>query len=56
MLTKGKMINELKKIGIRKGDKDGAVVCLEALQTHQVTALYFKHIVNKESNNEQAEV
>lgn len=44
MLTKGKMIKELKeKAGIRKADKDGATVQLEHLKTHQVTNLYYQH-------------
>jgi hypothetical protein len=47
MLTKGKMINELKKIGIRMGEKNGAAVGLSHLKTPQVTELYYKNIVNK---------
>jgi hypothetical protein len=43
MLTKGKMIKQLKKIGVRTGDKDGALVALEHLKTFQVTDLYYKH-------------
>lgn len=46
MLTKGKMINALKKVGIRTGDKGDAVVNLSHLKTAQVIALYFQHCVN----------
>ena len=46
MLTKGKMINELKKTGIRTGEKNGAAVGLSHLKMAQVTALYFQHCVN----------
>lgn len=42
-MTKGKMINALKAIGVRKGDKEGFTVCLEQLKTHQVVNLYFKY-------------
>lgn len=48
MLTKGKMINELKKAGIRIGDKNGVDVSLSHLKTAQVTELYYQHIANKE--------
>lgn len=48
MLTKGKMINELKKVGIRTGEKAGAAVGLSHLKTAQVTELYYQHIANKE--------
>lgn len=43
MLSKGKMISELKKNGIRKGDKNGARVSLEHLKTFQVIELYYNH-------------
>ncbi len=43
MLTKGKMIKELKKAGIRKGDKDGSTVQLEHLKAYQVTNLYYQY-------------
>lgn len=46
MLTKGKMINELKKTGIRTGEKNGAAVGLSHLKTPQVTELYYQHCVN----------
>lgn len=45
MLTKGKMINELKKAGIRTGDKDGAAVGLSHLKSYQITNLYYQHCV-----------
>ena len=43
MLTKGVMIKELKKNGIRSGDKNGARVKLEHLKTPDVTKLYFTY-------------
>ena len=43
MLTKGKMIKNLKERGIRKGDKDGAMVSLEHLKTFQVINLYYQY-------------
>ena len=43
MLTKGKMITELKKIGIRSGDKNGAMVGLSHLKSYQVAELYYQH-------------
>lgn len=44
MLTKGKMIKELKeKANIRKADKDGATVQLEHLKAYQVTSLYYQY-------------
>lgn len=43
MLTKGKMIQELKKVGIRKGDKEGSTVRLEHLKTPDVVNLYFQY-------------
>ena len=43
MLTKGVMIKELKKNGVRSGDKGGAKVKLEHLKTADVTKLYFAH-------------
>ena len=46
MLTKGKMVKALKEIGIRKGDKNGALVQLEHLKTYQVINLYYQHCVN----------
>ena len=44
MLTKGVMIKALKSKGIRRGEKDGAIVPLEHLKTFAVTKLYFEHI------------
>ena len=46
MLTKGKMVNELKKAGIRTGDKNGAAVGLSHLKTAQIIALYYQHCAN----------
>ena len=43
MLTKGTMIKELKKNGIRRGDKNGAIVKLEHLKTFEVIKLYFTY-------------
>jgi hypothetical protein len=43
MLSKGKMISALKKVGIRKGDKNGAEVKLEHLKTPEITTLYFTY-------------
>ena len=47
MLTKGKMIKELHKMGIRSGDKNGAIVKLSHLKTHQIIALYYEHCVEQ---------
>jgi hypothetical protein len=43
MLTKGFMIGELKKIGIRTGDKNGSKVKLEHLKSFAITELYYRH-------------
>lgn len=43
IMTKGKMIKELKAKGVRSGDKDGAKVSLEHLKTHQIVTLYYTH-------------
>ena len=48
MLTKGQMVKELKALGIRKGDKDGATVSLEHLKTYDITKLYYEHCVSEE--------
>ena len=45
MVTKGKMINELKKVGIRVGDKDGSTVGLSHLKTPQIVNLYCQYCV-----------
>lgn len=45
MLTKGKMVVELKKSGIRTGDKNGARVKLEHLKSYAITELYYQHCV-----------
>ena len=41
MLTKGVMIKELKKNGVRFGDKNGAKVKLEHLKIADITKIYF---------------
>ena len=43
IMTKGKMIKELKVKGIRSGEKNGAKVSLEHLKTFKVTELYYTH-------------
>ena len=43
MLTKGFMVKALKEKGIRRGDKNGALVQLEHLKMHQVINLYYQH-------------
>ena len=43
MITKGRMIQELKKNGVRKGDKNGSLVSLEHLKTFQIIKLYSEH-------------
>lgn len=43
--TKGKMIKELKKYGVRKGDKNGAIVKLEHLKFEEVIKLYYTHCI-----------
>lgn len=43
MITKGFMIRELKKAGIRTGDKNGAKVKLEHLKAFAITELYYQY-------------
>lgn len=43
ILTKGEMIKQLKKNGIRTGDKNGAKVSLEHLKTWAICNLYFEN-------------
>lgn len=43
MLTKGKMVRELKKNGIRFGDKNGSKVKIEHLKSFAITELYYRH-------------
>lgn len=43
MLTKGFMVKELKKSGVRTGDKEGATVKVEHLKTHQITKMYYEY-------------
>lgn len=45
-MTKGKMIRELKKIGVRRGEKNGTVVKLEHLKFFEVAKLYGAYIGN----------
>ena len=45
--TKGTMIKELKAHGVRKADKNGAIVGLEHLKYYQVVNLYYDNILNK---------
>ena len=45
MLTKGKMISALKKVGVRSGDKDGAMVGLSHLKTPKIVELYYQYCV-----------
>lgn len=47
MLTKGKMVVILKKNGVRFGDKHGARVKIEHLQTPQIINLYYQHCIQK---------
>lgn len=49
-MTKGKMIRSLKERGIRKGDKDGAMVSLEHLKVYQITKLYYEYCVSEEED------
>ena len=46
ILTKGQMIKELKKIGIRKGNKNGTDLKLEHLKFSDIVNLYFTHCIN----------
>ena len=39
------MIKQLKKHGIRKGDKNGAAVQLEHLKTFKIAELYYQYCV-----------
>lgn len=43
MLTKGKMITALKKVGIRFGDKNGSRVRLEHLKSFQIITMYYQY-------------
>ena len=47
MLTKGKMIKALKATGVRRGEKDGALVSLEHLKTCDVIKLYYDNCVTE---------
>jgi hypothetical protein len=46
MRTKGFMIKELKKRGVRKGPKNNSEVKLEHLKTFAVIKLYDEHVRN----------
>ena len=48
MLTKGKMINELKKTGVRTGEKNGVDVGLSHLKTSQIIDLYYRNCIDVE--------
>lgn len=48
MMTKGFMTKELKKKGIRSGDKNGATVKLEHLKMYQIVNLYFEHCASQD--------
>jgi hypothetical protein len=43
MITKGKMIQELKKCGVRRGEKNGASVQLEHLKQFEIIKLYTEY-------------
>ena len=43
MLSKGKMIRELKENGIRTGDKNGSKVKLEHLKSFQIITMYYQY-------------
>lgn len=43
MLTKGEMVRELKKAGIRFGDKNGAKVKVEHLKSFQIITMYYQY-------------
>ena len=45
-MTKGKMIKGLKERGIRRGDKDGAMVSLEHLKTFQIIKMYYEYCID----------
>ena len=42
-MFKGQMIRKLKSIGVRTGDKNGAIVKLEHLKTSDVIKVYKKY-------------
>ena len=44
-MTKGKMITELKRKGIRRGEKNNAIVPLEHLKNWAIVKLYYEHCV-----------
>lgn len=46
MHTKGFYIKELHKVGIRRGDKNGAIVPLQHLKTASLISMYYEHCVS----------
>ena len=50
MGMKGDMIKKLKQAGIRRGNKNGATVCLEQLKTADVIKLYHEKCVDNKDN------
>ena len=44
LMTKGKMIQVLKKNGIRRGEKDKAIVPLEHLKYPQIATIYYNFV------------
>lgn len=44
LMTKGKMIQILKKNGIRRGEKDKAIVPLEHLKYPQIATIYYNFV------------
>lgn len=42
-MGKGRMIRDLKKIGVRRGDKNGATVKLEHLKTSEIIKLWYEY-------------
>ena len=49
MMTKGKMCKALKANGIRKGEKNGALVSLEHLKTYQIIKMYAELVDNTDN-------
>lgn len=49
MMTKGKMCKALKENGIRKGEKNGALVSLEHLKTYQIIKMYAELVGNTDN-------
>ena len=49
MGMKGNLIKKLKQAGVRRGNKDGAIVCLEQLKTADVIKLYYEKCVDNKN-------